>query len=137
MPVTSGPTVSYQPGISQGLWEAIPPGMRPACFSADTVPEEYRGGLARQRGRSGGIHLSPLPEAIRQELASCMFRNIARAGKVDVTHMRALTGRLGEVIAELGRQLRPRWPALRRGQRWPPHLGAQLRACLQPAPSLL
>ncbi|HEY2079458.1 MAG TPA: hypothetical protein VGH53_24270, partial [Streptosporangiaceae bacterium] len=64
MPVTSGPAVSHQPGILQSLWEAMPPGMRPSCFSADTVPEEYRGGLAHQRGRSENIDLSPLPEAI-------------------------------------------------------------------------
>jgi integrase len=102
MPVSSGPAVSYQPGILQGLWEAVPPGMRLACFSPGTVPEKYRGGLAHQRGRSAGIDLSPLPEAIRQELAWCVFRIIAQGGKVDVTHMRALTRRLGEVIADLG-----------------------------------
>lgn len=102
MPVTSGPAVSYQPGILQGLWEAIPPGMRLAYFSADIVPEEYRGGLAHQRGRSGGIDLSPLPEAIRRELAWCVFRIIAQGGKVDVTHMRALTRRLSDVIVDLG-----------------------------------
>ena len=58
VPVSGGPpgtgpgwAVSYQPGILQGLWEAIPPGMRLAYFSAGTVPEEYRGGLAHQRGR--------------------------------------------------------------------------------------
>ncbi|HEY2077718.1 MAG TPA: hypothetical protein VGH53_15400, partial [Streptosporangiaceae bacterium] len=70
------------------LWEAMPPGMRPSCFSADTVPEEYRGGLAHQRGRSENIDLSPLPEAIRHELAWSMFRIIARGGKIDVAHMR-------------------------------------------------
>jgi len=100
--VSSGPAASYQPGILQGLWEAIPAGMRLAYFSADTVPAEYRGGLAHQRGRSAGIDLSPLPEAIRRELAWCVFRIIAQGGKVDVTHMRALARRLGEVIADLG-----------------------------------
>jgi integrase len=102
MPVSSGPAVSYQPRILQGLWEAIPPGMRLAYFSAGSVPGEYRGGLAHQRGRSAGIDLSPLPEVIRQELAWCVFRIIAQGGKVDVTHMRALTRRLSEVIADLG-----------------------------------
>ena len=102
MPVSSGPAVSYQPGILQGLWEAIPASMRLAYFSAGTVPEEHRGGLAHQRGRSAGIDLSPLPEAIRRELAWCVFRIIAQGGKVDVTHMRALVRRLGEVISDLG-----------------------------------
>ena len=102
MPVSSGPAASYQPGILQGLWEAIPASMRLAYFSAGTVPEEYRGGLAHQRGRSAGIDLSPLPEAIRRELAWCVFRIIAQGGKVDVTHMRALVRRLGEVISDLG-----------------------------------
>ncbi len=55
----------------------------------------YRGELAHQRGRSAGIDLSPLPEAIRRELAWCVFRIIAQGGKVDVTHMRALARRLG------------------------------------------
>ena len=102
MPVSGGPAVSYQPAILQGLWEAIPPGMRLDCFSAGIVPEEYRGGLAHQRGRSGGIDLSPLPEAIRKELAWCIFRIIAQGGKVDVTHMRALTRRLSEALSDLG-----------------------------------
>ena len=93
---------SYQPGLLRVLWEAIPPGMRLAYFSEGTVPEEYRGGLAHQRGRSAGIDLSPLPMAIRQELAWCIFRIIAQGGKVDVTHMRALVRRLGEVISDLG-----------------------------------
>ena len=98
----AGWDVSFQPGILQDLWEAIPPGMRLAYFSAGTLPEEYRGGLAHQRGRTAGIDLSPLPAAIRQELAWCMFRIITRGGKVDVTHMRALVRRLGEVISDLG-----------------------------------
>jgi integrase len=102
VPVSSGPAASYQPGILQGLWEAIPAGMRLAYFSAGTVAEEYRGGLAHQRGRSGGIDLSPLPEAIRRELAWCVFRIIAQGGKADVTHMRALVRRLGEAISDLG-----------------------------------
>jgi hypothetical protein len=107
--VSSGPPgtrpgwdASYQPGLLQGLWEAIPAGMRLAYFSADTVPEQYRGGLAHQRGRTAGVDLPPLPAAIRQELAWCMFRIITRGGKVDVTHMRALVRRLGEVISDLG-----------------------------------
>ena len=103
-PPGTGPgwDASYQPGLLQDLWEAIPPGMRLAYFSADTVPGQYRGGLAHQRGRTAGIDLSPLPAAIRQELAWCVFRIIAQGGKVDVTHMRALVRRLGEVISDLG-----------------------------------
>ena len=66
------------------------------------MPEEYRGWLAHQRGRSAGIDLSPLPEAIRRELAWCEFRIIAQGAKVDVTHMRARIRRLGEVISDLG-----------------------------------
>lgn len=109
MPVSSGPPgtgadwdASYQPGLLRDLWEAIPPGMRLAYFSAGTVPEQYRGGLAHQRGRAAGVDLSPLPAAIRQELAWCVFRIITQGGKVDVTHMRALVRRLGEVISDLG-----------------------------------
>lgn len=75
--MSSGPAASYRPGILQGLWEAIPAGMRLAYFSAGTVPQEYRGGLAHQRGRAAGIDLSPLPEAICRELAWCVFRIIA------------------------------------------------------------
>jgi len=101
--VSSEPAVvSYQPQVLQELRDAVPPGMRVAYFSADTVPEEFRGGLAHQRGRSAGFDLSPLPETISQELAWCVFRIIAQGGKVDVTHMRALVRRLGEVIADLG-----------------------------------
>src|SRR5260370_34034106 len=37
-----------------------------------------------------------------QELAWCMFRIIEQGGKLDVTHMRALVRRLGEVISDLG-----------------------------------
>ena len=98
----AGWDAGYQPGLLRDLWEAIPPGMRLAYFSADTVPEQYRGGLAHQRGRTAGIDLSPLPAAIRQELAWCVFRIISQGGKVDVTHMRALARRLGEVISDLG-----------------------------------
>jgi integrase len=98
----AGWDLSYQPGILQGLWEAVPSGMRLAYYSASTVPEEYRGGLAHQRGRAAGVDLSPLPAVIRQELAWCMFRIITQGGKVDVTHMRALVRRLGEVLADLG-----------------------------------
>jgi hypothetical protein len=97
-----GWAVSYQPGILQDMWEAIPPGMRLACFSDSTVPQEYLGGLAHQRGRAPGIDLSPLPEVFRRELAWCVFRIITQGGKVDVTHMRALVRRLCEVIADLG-----------------------------------
>src|SRR5258706_3556778 len=125
--------------------------MRLAYFSAGTVPQEYRGGLAHQRGRSGGIDLSPLPEAIRRELAWCVFRIIAQGGKVDVTHMRALVRRLGEVISDLGPAapasltgLAPRdWqqqfaPAVRRrnGTLPPPrpisHAPQQLTPCWRP-----
>ena len=109
MSVSSGPPgtgagwdASYQPGLLRDLWEAIPPAMRLAYFSAGTVPEQYRGGLAHQHGRAAGVDLSPLPAAIRQELAWCVFRIITQGGKVDVTHMRALVRRLGEVISDLG-----------------------------------
>ncbi len=44
----------YRPEILQGLWETLPPGMRLTYFSADTVPEKFRGGLAHRRGRPGG-----------------------------------------------------------------------------------
>lgn len=98
----AGGDVSYQPGLLQDLWEAIPPGMRLAYFSTGTVPEEYAGGLAHQRGRPAGIDLSPLPAAIRQELAWCVFRIITQGGKVDVTHMRAPVRRLGEALGDLG-----------------------------------
>jgi len=48
--VRTGPPASYQPGILQRLWAAIPASMRLASLSAGTVPEEYRGGLAHQAG---------------------------------------------------------------------------------------
>ena len=92
----------YRPEILQGLWEALPPGMRLTYFSADTVPEEFRGGLAHRRGRPAGVDLSGLPAPMRQELAWCVFRIIEQGGKLDVTHMRALVRRLGEVISDLG-----------------------------------
>jgi integrase len=97
-----GQAVSGRAGILPGLWEAIPPGMRLAYFSASTVPEEYRGGLTHQRGRAAGIDLSPLPETIGRELAWCVFRIITQGGKVDVTHMRALVRRLAEAVSDLG-----------------------------------
>ena len=109
----------------------------PARFSANTGPEEYRGGLANESGRSGGIDPSPLPEAIRQELAWCTFRIIARDGKVDVTHVRALTGRLGEVIADLGPAAPTSLAGLAPRAALATTLGAQLPAGLQPAPGLL
>ncbi len=91
----------YRPEILHGLWEALPPGMRLTYFSAGTVPEEFRGGLAHQRGRPAGVDLSGLPAPMRQELAWCVFRIIEQGGKLDVTHMRALVRRLGEVICDL------------------------------------
>jgi hypothetical protein len=39
---------------------------------------------------------------MRQELAWCVFRIIEQGGKLDITHMRALVRRLGEVISDLG-----------------------------------
>src|SRR5260221_4463387 len=126
--------------------------MRLAYFSAGTVPQEYRGGLAHQRGGSAGIDLSPLPEAIRRELAWCVFRIIAQGGKVDVTHMRALARRLGEVIADLGaaapasltglapREWQPQFAlALRRrtGALPPPRSGSDGRPQLTPCWGLL
>ena len=95
-------TAGYRPEILQGLWEALPPGIRLTYFSAGTVPEEFRGGLAHQRGRTTGVDLSGLPAPMRQELAWCVFRIIEQGGKLDVTHMRALVRRLGEVISDLG-----------------------------------
>lgn len=92
----------YRPEILQGLWEAVPPGMRLTYFSAAAVPEEFRGGLAHQRRRITGVDLSGLPAPMRQELAWCVFRIIEQGGKLDVTHMRALVRRLGEVISDLG-----------------------------------
>src|SRR5258708_21350701 len=76
--------------------------MRLTYFSAGAVPEEFRGGLAYQRGRAAGVDLSGLPAPMCQELAWCMFRIIEQGGKLDVTHMRALVRRLGEVISDLG-----------------------------------
>ena len=111
-PGRSGLVAGYRPEILQGLWEALPPGMRLAYFSAAAVPEEFRGGLAHQRGRTTGVDLSGLPAPMRQELAWCVFRIIEQGGKLDVTHMRALVRRLGEVISDLGagpRFLLPGW----------------------------
>ncbi len=101
-PGRSSLVAGYRPEILQGLWEALPPGMRLTYFSAGTVPEEFRGGLAHQRGRPAGVDLSGLPAPMRQELAWCVFRIIEQGGKLDVTHMRALVRRLGEVICDLG-----------------------------------
>jgi len=92
----------YRPEILQGLWEGLPPGMRLANFSAAAVPEEFRGGLAHQRGRTTGVDLSGLPAPMRQELAWCVFRIIEQGGKLDITHMRALVRRLSEVISDFG-----------------------------------
>jgi hypothetical protein len=92
----------YRPEILQGLWEGLPPGMRLAHFSAAAVPEEFRGGLAHQRGRTTGVDLSGLPAPMRQELAWCVFRIIEQGGKLDITHMRALVRRLSEVISDFG-----------------------------------
>jgi integrase len=101
-PDRSSLAAGYRPDILHGLWEALPPGMRLTYFSSGTVPEAFRGGLAHQRGRAAGIDLSGLPAPMRQELAWCMFRIIEQGGKLDVTHMRALVRRLGEVISDLG-----------------------------------
>jgi len=101
-PGRSSLVAGYRPEILHGLWEALPPGMRLTYFSAGTVPEEFRGGLAHQRGRPAGVDLSGLPAPMRQELAWCVFRIIEQGGKLDVTHMRALVRRLDEVISDLG-----------------------------------
>ena len=77
--------------------------MRLTYFSADTVPEEFRGGLAHRRGRTPrgltvGAAGADAPGAgmVRVPASS------SRGGKLDVTHMRALVRRLGEVISDLG-----------------------------------
>lgn len=88
--------------ILQGLWQAVPAGMRLTYFDVDTVPQEYRGGMGQRPGRAAGVDLSMLPTPIRQELAWCVFRIIEQGGKVDVTHMRMLARRLDEVISRLG-----------------------------------
>ena len=75
--------------------------MRLTCFSADTVPGEYRGGLGEKRGRSTGLDLSALPEPLRTELAWCVFRIIDQGGRVDIGHMRMLVRRLRDVISDL------------------------------------
>jgi hypothetical protein len=91
--------------------------LRLAYFSAGVVTEEYRGALAHQRVRSAGIGLSSLPEAIRRERASCVFRTVAQGGEVDVTRMRALsrTGALPRPgsVSDLRQQLNRCW------RRWP------------------
>ena len=86
------------------LWESVPAGMRATCFSPDTVPGEYRGGLGEKRGRSTALDLSALPEPIRTELAWCVFRIIDQGGRVDIGHMRMLVRRLSDAISDLGPQ---------------------------------
>ncbi|HEY5840914.1 MAG TPA: site-specific integrase [Mycobacterium sp.] len=92
----------YRPEVLQALWESIPTGMRLTCFSPDTVPREYRGGLGEKRGRSTALDLSAVPEPIRTELAWCVFRIIDQGGRVDIGHMRMLARRLSDVISDLG-----------------------------------
>jgi hypothetical protein len=91
----------YRPEVLRALWDAVPAGMRLTCFSADTVPGEYRGGLGEKRGRSTGLDLSALPEPLRTELAWCVFRIIDQGGRVDIGHMRMLVRRLRDVISDL------------------------------------
>ncbi|MGH3798504.1 MAG: hypothetical protein ACRDSP_26995 [Pseudonocardiaceae bacterium] len=97
-----GAVGGYRPEVLHALWESVPTGMRLTCFSPDTVPEEYRGGLGEKRGRSTGLDLSALPEPIRTELAWCVFRIIDQGGRVDIGHMRMLARRLSDVISDLG-----------------------------------
>jgi integrase len=92
----------FRPEVLRALWEAVPAGMRLSCFSPDSVPGQYRGGLGEKRGRRTELDLSALPEPIRTELAWCVFRIIDQGGMVDVGHMRMLVRRLSEVISHLG-----------------------------------
>jgi len=91
----------YRPEVLRALWEGIPTGMRLTYFSPETVPGEYRAGLAEKRGRSTGLDLSALPQPMRTELAWCVFRIIDQGGRVDIGHMRMLVRRLSEVISDL------------------------------------
>ncbi len=97
-----GTVGGYRPEVLHALWESVPIGMRLTCFSPDTVPEEYRGGLGEKRGRSTGLDLSALPESMRTELVWCVFRIIDQGGRVDIGHMRMLARRLSDVISDLG-----------------------------------
>jgi integrase len=121
--------------VLQAMWEAVPTAMRVTCFSPDTVPREYRGGLGEKRGRRTALDLSPLPEPIRTELAWCVFRIIDHGGRVDIGHMRMLVRRLSDVISDLG----PEAPASLTGlstREWEHQMArsTQRRAGALPAP---
>lgn len=92
----------FRPEVLQALWASVPTGMRLTCFSPDTVPREYRGGLGEKHGRRTALDLSEVPEPIRTELAWCVFRIIDQGGRVDIGHMRMLASRLSDVISDLG-----------------------------------
>jgi hypothetical protein len=97
----------YDPIVLDRLWAAVPPEMRQARVSADTVPERYQGALAEADGSRKVLSLGSLPDPMRRELSWCVFRIAELGGKVHMPAAIMLVRRLADVTADLG----PRAPS--------------------------
>jgi integrase len=129
---------THNAGILSRLWASVPPEMRLARLSADTVPGRYRGGFAGDGKAYPVVDVSGLPGPMRQELTWCVFRIIELGGRVQMPGTVMLARRLTEITADRGAAA-PRslmeWPARTWLQQIP--LAVHRRRGKLPAPSSL
>jgi integrase len=88
------------PQALDGLWAAVPEGMRLSRFAESSVPAQYAGAFCHDRTWRAGVDLSGLPEPMRREVAWCVFRIIELGGKIPTPTLSILVRRLGEVLAD-------------------------------------
>jgi integrase len=84
----------------EGLWAAVPQGMRLSCFAESTVPAQYAGAFCHDGTFRAGVDLSVLPQPMRREVAWCVFRIIEMGGKIPTPGLSMLVRRLGEVLTD-------------------------------------
>ena len=87
-----------------GLWAAVPEPMRLSFFAESTVPAQYAGAFCHDGTWRAGVDLSNLPQPMRREVAWCVFRIIEMGGKIPTPGLSMLVRRMGEVLADRGRQ---------------------------------
>ena len=129
---------THNAGILSRLWASVPPEMRLARLSADTVPGRYRGGFAGDGKAYPLVDVSGLPGPMRQEVTWCVLRIIELGGRVQMPGTVMLARRLTEITADRGAAA-PRslmeWPARTWLQQIP--LAVHRRRGKLPAPSSL
>lgn len=92
---------SYSRERNELLWEQIPPSLRLAHFTRQSIPTEYRSAFGYYHDKIGNIHLDVLPTSLQREMAFAIWKTIERGGVVAPAPLGLLARELGETCNRL------------------------------------